>query len=1130
MPPKTKKRYVKKDPIDHVLDRSDMYTGSTRPRGIEEYVADKQDDEFRIFKATIMASPAILRVFIEPLSNTLDNIERSRKTKTPCTKIKVYINKKTGETRIWNDGDIVPIEMNDDEGCYNHSMIFGQLLTGSNYDDETKRVISGRNGLGVKLTNIFSTMFKVHGCDPDEGKILTQVWTNNMKDTDGPVVRPTKLKNGFTEVTWIPDFKRFGIKKYTDDIINLYTRFILDAAMLAQRTSNVDLYFNDELIQIKNLTSYSRMYKSPTTETLLIKTPTSDVLITPAFEFQAVSFVNGVYTRLGGQHVDAWSEAIFRPIVSKFNKPKKPQINIRDVKQFFRIFVVATVINPEFDGQDKNKLESPSISVSVQKKHINAICKWSVISEIEDIIRGKEMVVLKKAERKKKFVKIEGLDPANNEGTKYSTECTLILCEGLSAKTYAVAGIQKGVYGKTGRDWFGIYPLRGKVLNVRNSAPATIAKNAVISDLVKALGVRHGVDYGVQKNFETMRYGKVLIMTDADVDGIHIEALLMNLFHSLFPTLLDRPNPFIVSMKTPIVRVFKPRGNDLLFYDERRYREYAKKQTKKFKSKYYKGLGTTRPEDVKDTFGLKMVEYVNDENTSSNINKVFSKRCADARKEWLSSYDKTQATSLDDMGIISKMFMSPFLNNEMIKFSFADCNRSIPGGLDGMKDSHRKVMYAVKKRKLKYSGSSLKVAQLGGYVAEHSDYEHGENNLFDTITKMANEFPGSNNIPLLYRDGMFGTRLEGGKDAASPRYIFTKEEALTHLIFREEDDVLLERVYNNDEAFEPVFYVPILPMILINGCTAGIGTGWSCNVPCYNPLDMIAAIKIWLDNDGEVLIQDVDSGTTVSMFPEFTPWYRGFTGTIEPSGDNRFKTFGTCEKVKGKRNTSMVTELPIGMWTNKFKENCEEHIESKMLKSMKNYSTPKKVNFVLTESPDGFGCNVDTLKLYSYVYTSNMVLFDQHGKLIKYNSVDEIIDNFCIVRYDYYGKRKKHILNALEKELSHLGNKERFISEVIAEELLIMNEDESEILSELEERGYDKDNDSYDYLLRLQVRTFTADKVKQIKKDIASAQKKVDETKAMSTKKMWLRDLKEFEVAYLKWLKVMDKEVVKKKK
>jgi DNA topoisomerase-2 len=1131
MSPKiNKKRYIKKDPIEHILLRPDMYTGSTRAREIEEYVAEKKDDEFHIFQSTIMSSPAILRVFIEPLSNTLDNIERSRKTKTPCTKIKVYINQDNGETKIWNDGDIVPIELNDDETCYIHSMIFGQLLTGSNYDDEKERVISGRNGLGVKLTNIFSTKFKVHACDPGEGKLLTQVWTNNMKETKGPVVKSTKIKKGFTEVTWTPDFKRFGMKKYTTDIINLYTRFILDAAMLAQRTSNVDLYFNDELVNIKSLTSYSRLYKSPTTEALLIKTPTSDVLITPSFEFQAVSFVNGVYTRLGGQHVDAWSESIFRPIVNKFNKPKKPQINIRDVKQFFRIFVVSTVINPEFDGQDKNKLESPSIKVSVQKKHINTICKWSVIAQIEDIIRGKEMVVLKKAERKNKFVKIEGLDPANNEGTKYSSECTLILCEGLSAKTYAVAGIQKGVYGKTGRDWFGIYPLRGKVLNVRNSAPATIAKNAVISDLIKALGVKHGLDYTIEKNFNTLRYGKILIMTDADVDGIHIEALIMNLVHSLFPTLLNRPKTFIVSMKTPIVRVFKPNGKDLLFYDERRYRDYANKQKKAFKSKYYKGLGTTRPEDVEDTFGLKMVEYINDENTSVTINKVFSKKCADSRKEWLASYDRTQATSLDDMGVISKMNMSPFLNNEMIKFSFADCNRSIPCGLDGMKDSHRKVMYAVKKRKLKYSGSSLKVAQLGGYVAEHSNYEHGENNLFDTITKMANEFTGSNNIPLLYRDGMFGTRLEGGKDAASPRYIFTKEEALTHLIFREEDDVLLERVYDNDEAFEPVFYVPIIPMILINGCTAGIGTGWSCNVPCYNPIDIISAIKIWLENDGEVLIEDVDTGTTVSMFPEFTPWYRGFKGVIEPNGDNRFKTFGICEKVKGKRNTSVVTELPIGMWTNKFKENCEEHIESKMIKSMKNYSTPKKVNFVITESPDGFSCNVDTLKLFSYVYTSNMVLFDQNGKLVKYNTVDEIIDNFCIVRYEYYGKRKKHILNSLEKELRHLGNKERFISEVIAEELLIMNEKEREILYELEERGYDKDNDSYDYLLRLQVRTFTENKVLQLKKDIKSIQTKVDKTKAMTKKQMWLNDLNEFEVAYYKWLKVIDKDIVKKKK
>lgn len=1130
---KRSKKYEKMDPIEHILRRSDMYVGSTRSRTLEEYIAVPEDDSYRIFKSEITSSPALLRIFVEPLSNAIDNVERSRKDGIPCTKIKVSINAETGETSVYNDGDIVPIELNEEQNCYNHSMIFGQLLTGSNYNDEEERVVSGRNGLGVKLCNIFSTSFRVRGVDPNNKKKLTQSWSCNMKNTNGPKIEDSTLSFGYTEVTWIPDFSRFKLRGYTEDIVNLYTRYVIDAAML----SKVDVFLNNRLIDVSNLVSYSHMYQSPTSEVLALRSKTSEVLLTPSTEFQVISFVNGVYTRLGGQHVDAWSEAIFRPLVNKFNKKGKPTINIRDIKQFFRLFVVATVVNPEFDSQDKNKLESPSLSdVSVTARNINTICSWSIIANIEDIIRAKEMVVLKKTERKKKgFTKIEGLDPANNAGGKYSEHCTLILCEGLSAKTYAVAGIEKGVYGRVGRDWFGVYPLRGKVLNVRNSAPTAIAKNAVITDLIQALGIRHGVDYTNEANYKQLSYGKIMIMTDADVDGIHIEGLLMNFFHTLFPTVFERNNPFVVSMKTPIVRVFRPRG-DLLFYDERRFREYVATQKKNFKKKYYKGLGTTKPEDVPDTFGLKMVEYVNDEDTQINMNKVFHKRFADARKEWLTKFNPDPEFSLDDQGELVKMNMSNFINGEMIKFSHDDCKRSIPNGIDGLKESQRKILYAVKKRKLKYNGTSLKVAQLGGYVAEHTNYHHGEQNLFETITKMANEFPGTNNIPLLYRDGMFGTRLSGGKDAASPRYIFTKMDMLTHLLFRDEDDVLLDHVIDDGDTVEPKFYVPILPMILVNGCTAGIGTGWSCNVPCYNPLDLIAGIKVWLENDGEVLLEDPDEGTTVSLFPELVPWYRGFDGTIELNGENRFITYGVLETEK---NKTTVTELPIGMWTDKFKETCEEWVEEKALKSMKNYSTPKKANFVLTESQNGFKCSINSLKLHSYLYTSNMVLFDEVEKLKKYDTVDQILNSFCVVRYEYYVKRKCHMLDALESELRYLGNKERFVSEVIAEELVIMNEEEDVIIKELENRGYDKDNvktnvegeevGGYDYLLRMQVRTFTANKVRQLQNDIASTQEKLDGLRATTEKQMWLNDLDEFEISYTNFLRAIENDVKKRK-
>ena len=1141
MPTKSKK-YARYDPITHILHRPDMYVGSVRPRFIDDYVSSV-DNNFRIMKKRIKYAPAILRIFIEPLSNAIDNVARSKNTNTPCTTIKVNIDCKSGETMIWNDGDIIPIEVNEEEDCYNHTLIFGNLLTSSNYDDEEERYnISGRNGLGVKLTNIFSKYFCVRGLDPDSGQTFEQIWKQNMTITTEETITGSKKgsKKGYTEVSWIPDFKQFNISGYTQDIISLYCKYVVDAAML----TGINVYFNDKLIQVKNLEEYSTLYSDfQETDVLYINTDNARVVLTPSPYFQTISFVNGVYTSLGGTHVDAWTEALFRPIVKKLSSSKS-SYNIGDVKRFFRLFVVMEIVNPEFESQSKHKLES-SVKATVKRKDISKILRWSVI---DDIKRSKEMTVLKKTERKKKnFVKIESLDPANNEGGKLGSECTLILVEGLSAKTYAVQGIEVGAIGRQGRDWFGIYALRGKLLNVRNAKASSIAKNRVISDIVKALGAKYDVDYTNEKSYKTLRYGKIMIITDADVDGIHISGLIQNTIHTLFPTLLERTEPFIVSMQTPIVKVFLNR-KELVFYDEREYKKYATKYNKKYPTKtinrkYYKGLGSSSIKDITGSFGKKIIKLEKDNETNTNMHKIFHNKQSDARKEWLRQYDPDDITLTwkgNDFESIS-LGISDFLNTEMIKFSLDDCKRSIPGMMDGLKESQRKVLFACFKRNLKNSGKTLKVAQLAGYVAEHTGYHHGEQNLYDTIVKMAHSFVGSNNIPLLFRDGQFGSRLSGGKDAASARYIHTKLDALTRLIFRSEDDILLDHAIDDGDMVEPIFYVPILPIILINGCTAGIGTGWSCSVPCYNPLDLIDAVKCWLEQDGQVITINDDS--IISLLPEINPWYRDYSGDIEKMTDVKYVSWGNVNQEK--RN-KVVDELPVGMWTDNFKNLLDNLLEEKQLKSVKNYSTPKKVKFVLSECKNGIICNRKTLKLKKYISTSNMVLFNEKGLIKKYKNIDEIIDNFCKIRFKYYIKRKKYILQELEKNIRFLGNKRRFLDEVLKSTIKLFRQNKSirksrttdSLVQELTEKKYDKSypnnkeknketeskQHGYEYLLRLQFNHVTEDKINKLDNDIASKIRTKTKLKSTSEKQLWTNDLNELEVAYKKWFRQISKE------
>ena len=180
------------------------------------------------------------------------------------------------------------------------------------------------------------------------------------------------------------------------------------------------------------------------------------------------------------------------------------------------------------------------------------------------------------------------------------------------------------------------------------------------------------------------------------------------------------------------------------------------------------------------------------------------KKRADDRKTWLEGYDRELYMDTDE----SQVTFKEFIGKEMIHFSKYDCDRSIPNIMDGLKTSQRKILFAAKKRNLK---SEIKVAQFSGYVSEHSSYHHGEASLNGAIVNMAQNFVGSNNINPLVPSGQFGTRLKGGSDSASERYIFTYLNPITTTIFRDEDDKVLKYLDDDGTPVEPVWYAPIIP-------------------------------------------------------------------------------------------------------------------------------------------------------------------------------------------------------------------------------------------------------------------------------------------------------------------------------
>lgn len=1055
-----KQIYVKQDPITHILTRPDMYVGSKIFRIGNEYLWIDQ----KLIQKSISFSPAILRTFIEILSNAIDNMERQPK----MTTIRVKIS--PTECEISNDGAIIPIIKNEKEGIYNHSLIFGHLLSGSNYDDTEKRYTSGRNGLGAKLTNVFSSTFTVEGVDP--GLKISQTWTNNMTSTDGPKVTKCSKVKGMTTVRWVLDCSQFKIKEIPLTTLQLFGRYVLDAAM----TTGLNVYLNGEKMPNKLAKYFDLIDEKPETDILKLIDETSKVFVTASStkELEVVSFVNGVRTKKGGKHVDAWIEAVCRPIIKKM----KGALTLRDVKRFFRFLIVSRVKNPEFDSQEKNILEAPNISATtITPAQVNKIMKWPIGTMMKELISLKEKKQVSNVVMSTKHPLIEGYDKANNACGSKADQCTLIVCEGLSAKTFAVAGIEHGLNGKKGRDWFGIYPLRGKLLNTRNATPTSIKNNTVITNLMKIIGL----DYVNPEKNDKLNYGRLCIITDADVDGIHIEGLILNFFHSLFPQLLE--NGFVFSMKTPILKITTGKSSRYLFDERTPYTNTANSTTK-----YFKGLGTTKPEDVKNIFGIKTLEFYTDSETDKTFNTVFSKTESENRKKWLEAYSPlTKTNTLDDEKEIAISFsITKHLNEELVKFSHNDCKRSIPFVFDGLKESQRKIVYAAKKRNLI---SEVKVAQFGAYVAEHTNYHHGEQNLFSTIIKMAQTFPGTNNLPLFSDEGMFGTRLEGGADAASPRYIFTKITKHFQNLFPTSDDHLLKKRVDDGDIVEPYFYVPILPLILING-NLGIGTGWMSFIPQFSIKSVINNAKHWMNSE---------------PLDEMIPSYNGFNGTVTKSSSNYFITKGIYEKTG---NKIKITELPIGLWNDNFKKWAE--LNSTIV-TIKDQSTPTTVSFTLTVSPKFEEADFEK-KMSTSININNMVVFDEMEKIIKV-SINDIFKMWGEERLKLNELRKQTQLCELTKTINELNEKIKFIS-VVRSKKIILTDNETDILEKINLLVTKNEKQAFT-LLQLPIRTLTENKRTQLELQTRKLTLEFELLKNKTPIDLWKSDIAKIDDIYM---------------
>ena len=798
--------------------------------------------------------PGLYKIFDEILVNAADNKQRDKNMDA----VKVTVSRETGEISVYNNGRGIPIEIHEKEQIHIPEMIFGHLLTSSNYDDDQEKVTGGRNGYGAKLCNIFSTQFTLETADSKTKKRYKQTWTANMSKMGKASITQQK-SDDFTKITFTPDYKKFRMQGIDDDFEALVKRRVYD---LAGTSKGVKVWLNGERIKVNNFKKYMEMYTKAikrergdeaANDSSDIITDSPDVRWEVGFAvsdgtFQQVSFVNSIATTSGGTHVNYIADQVSNKlleVVKRKKNNKAAALKISQIRNHIFIFVNCLIVNPAFTSQTKEQLTTKASQFgskcNLSDEFMRKIVKTDVIDNILHFAEQKADQILKKSDGSRRSrMDNPKLTDANKAGTKDGYRCTLILTEGDSAKGMAVAG--RSVISS---DLFGVYPLRGKLLNIRDASVDQISKNQEIQNIKNFLGLKHKQSY---TDCKSLRYGHLMIMTDQDHDGSHIKGLLINFLQVQYPSLLKIPG-FLMEFITPIVKVYKgdpkhPKAAQT-FFTMPEYETWKEdhKGERAWEHKYYKGLGTSTALESQMYFRdldkhLKEFHTMQDSEVEL-IELAFSKKKADERKEWLRQFKPGTYRDHSERGIS----YANFINKELILFSMADNLRSIPSVVDGLKPGQRKVLFTCFKRNLK---KDIKVVELAGSISGLTAYQHGDASLQGTIVGLAQTFVGSNNVNCLEPSGNFGSRLQGGSDCASARYIYTRLSPFARKIFNAADEPLL--TYNTDDGhtIEPEIYVPVVPLILINGAD-GIGTGWSSSIPNYNPEDIVENLKLMME-------------------------------------------------------------------------------------------------------------------------------------------------------------------------------------------------------------------------------------------------------------------------------------------
>lgn len=1145
------KSYKQLTPLQHFRHRSGAYGFARDAMDITFPCLTKDENGYQLKFKEISVPPAVYQAFAEVAANVGDNIIRSVEAGVDVGDTIFRVDLENNIIEVENGGLGIPVEMHE-TGLYVPNLIFGRAFTSSHYDDDEDRHEIGQNGVGVKMTNVMSILFAIEIYDSVNHKHYTQIWENGTTIEHEPVIEDYNGKASKTIVSYSFDFDYMrDYEKYDDSILEIFRMHAFDIAL----TSNRKTIFNDEVfyfnnildaakVLIGNFDNYLIAYDWPK-DAKIIRNPNetevsedglppkSEVLFVDCAKMGVCSYVNGLRTLENGKHVDHVNRSFGVQMAKWFNEHLKMEklgekdesnkdkyrFNAADVMSNIFTIVRCSLDKPRFNNQQKTMLLGPIPTIKLPGEIPN-IKNWKlyeIMQEKKNMLARLALVKTDGGKKRNLFDQGKNRD-AGLAASKRWMECVLFIVEGGSASKYAEAIIDH-LPGR--KDLFGVLRLRGKIPNAHNKQTVLI-NNKEYALIKQFLGLREGVDYNDLQNFETLRYGQVYIMTDADVDGSHIAGLLLNLFQEQFPSLLEIG--YVNYWMSKILTVKK--GAVLKkFYTLEEYREWREtidnNEVSKWKHSYNKGLASNDEDEVPDDVKEKrLLAFAFDELSADKIAVCFYKEMIERRKKWMETGVVKKFVEKDEVSI------DKFLDTRVLEYHLSNLIRSIPNFKDGLKKAQRKVLWGFMLKfmnnvshKLKTDLSPIKIKTLTGHIMEKTQYAHGDLSLEQTMFAMIFDFVGTNNANLLTTNKLITSREMGPSDTAAGRYLNASVSKWIDKLYRGEDYPLYEFEEDDGDIVEPKTFFPIIPIHLVNGMN-GIASGYSTFCPNHKMDDVI-----------DYLISLLDRETPKPL----VPFYRGFRGDIElkdnelvavlPNEENEddfndllidqgdvkkqlTKAVVTSGKYELVGNNVRVTELPIGVWTSKYRELLLKWQKEHKISGFRDVSTKTDIGFEI-KNPK-FKVSTESLCLKRSFGMTNLVMVDDEGRPHRYQTIDDIILNFFNFRLKIYERRKSYQIDTLNVEIMDLTQKILFCSLVIDGTIKLVGEDKDTVLEKMAEYSFDK---SY---LKLPASSFTIQGIDKMQAQLDGKEEELEQLKNKDVREIWKEELEELKVAYNK--------------